>query len=234
MITKPNKSKTKIKTLRLFLKDKKMLKRLMIVSLMIMPFLSACDFRPKHKVIEYQEEVKLSDGSFIWVDIKRHYRLAGEPFQKANYLPSIVEISWDTGFEGAGRKSVFFYDRVYFIDKIDGAWYVIGKSYPYEGSLDKIRSVNCRDYGVLMNKDYHCIFRINGQGNHIKSRITFEQLTAHHINILNTTLLRDDGNPMKEFLDKTKLSWTNKLELQTTQPKDNQLIGRTYSYLKVN
>lgn len=70
--------------------------------------LLGCDFRPAHKVIEYQEEVKLSDGSFIWVDIKRHYRLAGEPFQKANYLPSIVEISWDTGFLNVGRQSVFF------------------------------------------------------------------------------------------------------------------------------
>ncbi|STY99627.1 Uncharacterised protein [Moraxella lacunata] len=69
--------------------------------------LLGCDFRPAHKVIAYQEEVKLSDGSFIWVDIKRHYRLAGESFQKANYLPSIVEISWDTGFLGMVVRLVF-------------------------------------------------------------------------------------------------------------------------------
>lgn len=98
------------------------------MSLMIMPFLSACDFRPAHKVIEYQEEVKLSDGSFIWVDIKRHYRLAGEPFQKANYLTNGIEMTWDTGFPKVGKYTIKSNaansSAIYTLDKHNNIWYV--------------------------------------------------------------------------------------------------------------
>ncbi len=202
-----------------------------LIAILSTSLLLGCDFRPSTKVIEYQEEVKLSDGSMIWVDIKRHYRLAGEPFQKKNYLPSIVEISWDTGFPNVGRQSVFFDDRVYLIDKIDGAWYVVGYRYPYKGSREGINAVNCRDVGYLINRDYDCVFSMDKSGNFPKTNTPTYKLNDIQMNILNTTLLRNDGNPMKEFLDKSSLSWYDKLELQKTQPTDNRLIGRPLSYL---
>lgn len=215
---------------------KKSLTFILISSLLLL----GCDFRPKHKIIEYQEEVKLSDGSFIWVDIKRHYWLSGGAlgdagnFSNASYMPGIVEISWDTGFEGVGRQSVFFDKSIDFIDKIDGMWYVVGQKYPYAGSQEGIASPNCQDIGVLINTRYQCFLRIDSQSNFIQLPIKAKDLEYIQMNILNTTLLRNDGNPMKEFLDKTKLSWSDKLELQKTQPKDFQLIGRPYSYHFIN
>lgn len=87
----------------------------LLLALSLLPILGSCslfDTRPKTMTIEYEEEVKLHDGEMIWLHITRHYLLVGggalgDPgaFEK-NYMPKEVEISWDTGFEGVGRKSV--------------------------------------------------------------------------------------------------------------------------------
>lgn len=62
--------------------------------LSIIPFIGSCSaFDYFQKVIEYDEEVKLSDGSMIWVHIKRHYVRAGELGGGTGYLPKEVEIS---------------------------------------------------------------------------------------------------------------------------------------------
>ena len=97
--------------------------------LAMIPLLGSCSlFQPQTKTIEYDEQVKLHNGEMIWVHITRHYKLVGgaigDPgWRESTYMPSAVEISWDTGFPNVGRKSVFFDKRVAFIDKFDGFWY---------------------------------------------------------------------------------------------------------------
>lgn len=110
-------------------------------------------------------------------------------------------------------------------------WYVIGYRYPYKGSREGINAVNCRDVGYLINRDYDCVFGIEKTGKFPITNISTDRLNDIQMNILNTTLLRNDGNSMKEFLNKAKLSWVDKLELQETQPKDNRLISKSLSYL---
>lgn len=62
--------------------------------LSIMPLIGSCSpFDYFQKVMEYDKEVKLSDGSMIWVHIKRHYVRAGELGGGTGYLPKEVEIS---------------------------------------------------------------------------------------------------------------------------------------------
>lgn len=204
------------------------------LSIVILTFVSLalvyCDFRPSRQVIQYQEQVKLSSGEMIWVDIKRHYRLVGEIGQNANYLSGAVEISWDTGFEGVGRQSVFFDEKLYFIDKVDGAWYVVGYRYPYKGSIKGINAVNCRDTGYLINLDYNCVFHIGSSNNVSQKSMEAYDLKDIKMNILDTDGLKDWGL-FPQPLNETKLFWSKKLELQKTQPKDYQIVGKPYSYL---
>ncbi|MDO5651140.1 MAG: hypothetical protein Q4G13_03250, partial [Moraxella sp.] len=76
-----------------------------------------------HKVIEYDEEVKLSDGTMIWVNIKRHYRgtFGLKAYQRlgTTYRPREVEIGWDTGFDGVGRRSIVFGGQIALIDRYE-------------------------------------------------------------------------------------------------------------------
>ncbi len=58
------------------------MKKLLTTLLLSLPLLSSCDvlksqLQPKTMTIEYDEEVKLHDGSMIWVHIIRHYGLVG-------------------------------------------------------------------------------------------------------------------------------------------------------------
>ena len=100
---------------------------------MLTNLLSACPswFQPSTKVIEYDEEVKLHDGEMIWVHITRHYIKGGKEIPDMfrgdgiGYAPTTVEISWDTGFEGVGRKSVFF-KHAGSIDRLNDVWYLVG------------------------------------------------------------------------------------------------------------
>lgn len=105
--------------------------------LSIMPLIGSCSiFEPKTKVIEYDEEVKLSDGSMIWVHIKRHYeRSSGREisnwFQgyEKGWGAKEVEISWDTGFPNVGRKTFVSNSsdgsQIFTLDKINERWYII-------------------------------------------------------------------------------------------------------------
>ncbi|MDO5651078.1 MAG: hypothetical protein Q4G13_02940, partial [Moraxella sp.] len=78
-----------------------------------------------HKIIEYDEEVKLHDGTMIWVHIKRHYRGSSGSIASITtyftpiYTPTEVEISWDTGFEGVGRRSIVFGGQIALIDRYE-------------------------------------------------------------------------------------------------------------------
>lgn len=105
-----------------------------LIKILILLSITVVIYRLIEKTITYQEEVKLSNGEMIWVDIKRHYTLAaggavGDPGAfNFLYIPTTVEISWDTGFEGVGRKSLSFVGDAYLVDKIDGKWYIFAKN----------------------------------------------------------------------------------------------------------
>ena len=111
---------------------KPLLKKAIPIIAMI-PLLGACSpFQPKTKVIEYDEEVKLHDGSMIWVHIKRHYersngREISNWFQgyEKGWGAKEVEISWDTGFPNVGRKSVSF-ENPLVIETFGDNWYLYG------------------------------------------------------------------------------------------------------------
>lgn len=174
---------------------KKSLTFILISSLLLL----GCDNRPAHKVIEYQEEVKLSDGSMIWVDIKRHYRLAGEPFQKANYLPSIVEISWDTGFPNVGRKTMISNadnsSAIYTLDKNNDMWY-IAMNVNRSSDFYQHNIGNEINYGIM-------VYVINDDGQFVKTNnmpTLYRNITSDHINDLN-------------FLNKNpaKFTWQEKI-----------------------
>ncbi len=188
-----------------------------LIAILSTSLLLGCDFRPSTKVIEYQEEVKLSDGSMIWVDIKRHYRLAGEPFQKKNYLPSIVEISWDTGFPNVGRQSAFFDNHIYLIDKYQDEWYIVGYPYPYEGNQQEqgVEAVNCRDVGTLFNQKYDCLVVMNKQGQFVKKSLA----NVQNIDFFKHNLIATDDDDWDKniapFLGKSKkISLSKKLDLK--------------------
>lgn len=112
--------------------------------------------------IEYDEEVKLHDGEMIWVHITRHYGLVGgvPSGHGKSYMPGAVEISWDTGFEGVGRKSVYF-DNVMSVSKYDEEWYITGsKSVTNSKKINE--SLNCTEVGVSYGNG--CTVAINSQG----------------------------------------------------------------------
>ncbi|MFB2578066.1 MULTISPECIES: hypothetical protein [unclassified Acinetobacter] len=108
-----------------------------------------------NKVIEYDEEVKLHDGSMIWVHIKRHYSWSGwAPAMSGAYQAGVVEVSWDTGFPNVGRKSVFFYDGLFLVDKIDGIWYVAGqKNLPFKLSKHNIFALLVKNTNLIKSQE---------------------------------------------------------------------------------
>lgn len=166
--------------------------------LMLTNLLSACPswFQPSTKVIEYDEEVKLHDGSMIWVHIKRHYgRSSGceisncfQGYEKG-WGAKEVEISWDTGFPNVGRKSVFFQEDLMIINKYNDKWYVIG-GLPYSAEKVLGEAVNCKLIGVA--KIQICIATLDIHGNFIKSNEN-DISAFNNMNILNPNGIKDWG-----------------------------------------
>ena len=203
---------------------------------MLTNLLSACPswFQPSTKVIEYDEEVKLHDGSMIWVHIKRHYRLVGggalgDPgaFEKG-YMPGPVEISWDTGFPNVGRKSVFF-DNLSVFDKFDNKWYLFGGiENGYQKFIDN--SINVSSIGTKVGSTAYLVI-LNENGEFLQTnKNELSKLTQ--TNILNPINIKDWGY-VPEPLNGKRLTWVYKIELQNQQPKQYQFIHNEFNMEKV-
>ena len=177
--------------------------------------------------IEYDEEVKLHDGEMIWVHITRHYILSsaalGDPGGlESSYKPKEVEISWDTGFEGVGRKSVYFDSYVGIIDKYDGKWYVAGNKNTTGKNLYE-DSINCNSIGVFIEQ-LRCVVALNQQGEFVKA----QPEDLHYINSKNIIYpmgIKDWGS-IPRPLDKKQVSWKEKIVLEVTQSEDNRQLGK--------
>ena len=191
--------------------------------LAMIPLLGSCSlFQPQTKVIEYDEEVKLHDGSMIWVHIKRHYGLVGgiSAGQGASYMPGAVEISWDTGFPNVGRKSVFF-RNVMAINKIEQQWYVIGSS--SHNTEDMIgRSYNCNTVGVKVGK-IGCMVSVNTNG-YVQPEVNKIFKFNEH-NIFYPIGIKDWGT-VPNPLDKSRVSLQEKIEFEKFQSKANRQLGK--------
>ncbi|WP_352257987.1 hypothetical protein [Psychrobacter sp. TB55-MNA-CIBAN-0194] len=197
----------------------KSLFRPLLLAITLLP-LSACSalVGPKDLTIEYDEEVKLHDGEMIWVHITRHYIEGGgkeisEMFRGGgkNVIPTYVEISWDTGFEGVGRKSVFF-DNVMSVSKYDGEWYVTGSKGMTNSKIIN-ESLNCTEVGVSYGNG--CTVAINSQG-FFKPDSNSEKLVFKGWNILYPIGIKDWGSVPRP-LDGKKITWSEKIELESQQ-----------------
>ena len=179
--------------------------------LAMIPLLGACSmFEPKHKVIEYDEEVKLHDGSMIWVHIKRHYGLVGgiSAGQGASYMPGAVEISWDTGFEGVGRKSLEFTKNVSLIDKIDNKWYVGGFTPQCISPCVKDNYIKLNAVGSLAVINSNDEFDLNASLQDLPQNIQHNILSPEKVKEWDSLSMRIN-----------KLSWSDKLDIQKTNPQ---------------
>ena len=205
----------------------KSLFRPLLLAITLLP-LSACSalVGPKDLTIEYDEEVKLHDGEMIWVHITRHYFLTGGALGdsatlSSNYLPSDVEISWDTGFEGVGRKSVYF-NGISFITKYDNKWYVGGSK--YNGAINNTQSINCSSVGVQVGQHDGCMVAVNNQGKFIQ--VNSDDIYNFNVgNLLYPVGIKDWGSVPKPLNGK-QLSWKEKLILQSSQTEKRQRIGK--------
>lgn len=201
----------------------------LLVAVASVSLLTGCfvqtDPRPRTKVIEYDEEVKLHDGSMIWVHIKRHYVLAGggalgDPGAfKAGYVPKEVEISWDTGFPNVGRKSVFFDDQVALINKYNDIWYIAGarnsSNFP-----EKINdSINCNNVGSFTGS-LGCVVSVTKDGNFRKPNPD-DLYKFNQMNILYPLVPIDKLNNMN-------LSWATKLNIEKDSSTYQKTIGQSY------
>ena len=192
--------------------------------LAMIPLLGACSmFEPKHKVIEYDEEVKLHDGSMIWVHIKRHYGLVGgiSAGQGASYMPGAVEISWDTGFPNVGRKSVFFDDGFEFIDKYQKKWYVSG------GMTDE-SNIKKNGYDGIGNRSKFSayLYVIDENGRFLLNKKRNELPDDALYNILDLRGLQSISKPPIE-LENKNLSWQQKTELHKNQNTYGLYFGQS-------
>ena len=202
---------------------------------MLTNLLSACPswFQPKTKVIEYDEEVKLHDGSMIWVHIKRHYGLVGgaigDPgWRESTYMPGVVEISWDTGFPNVGRKSVFF-DNLSVFDKFDNKWYLFGGiENGYQKFIDN--SINVSSIGTKVGSTAYLVI-LNENGEFLQTHNN-ELSKLTQTNILNPINIKDWGY-VPEPLNGKRLTWVYKIELQNQQPKQYQFIHNEFNMEKV-
>lgn len=170
--------------------------------------------------IEYDEEVKLHDGEMIWVHITRHYIEGGgkeisEMFRGGgkNVIPTHVEISWDTGFERVGRKSVFFKESVTIIDKYNDKWYVVGRLPTYAEPEYLNNSINCRLVGVTYKQI--CIAALNQQGEFVKADVANID-SFNSMNIIHPLGISDWGLVPRP-LDGKKITWSEKLSLESKQ-----------------
>lgn len=164
--------------------------------------------------IEYDEEVKLHDGEMIWVHITRHYILSsaalGDPGGlESSYKPQKVEISWDTGFEGVGRKSVYFSKYIGIIDKYNGKWYVVGNKNMTGKNLYE-DSINCNSIGVSIGR-LRCVVALNQHGEFVKA-LPQELYNINSTNIIYPSDVEGWG-PVPMTLDGRKITWSEKLSL---------------------
>ena len=203
--------------------------RPLILLLMIVPLLGSCSlFQPKTKVIEYDEEVKLHDGSMIWVHIKRHYVLVGGALGdpgafKKGYAPKEVEISWDTGFPNVGRKSVSF-ENPLVIERFQDNWYLYGAVLNQSSNVEN----NCRKFGLLIGKyEGGCLIGMDRNGDFFKPAENI--LYQMSVNILYPNYINDWGE-LPEPLNGKKLNWQEKINLQNSQPSEYRFItGKQYT-----
>ena len=194
--------------------------------LAMIPLLGSCSlFQPDTKVIEYDEEVKLHDGSMIWVHIKRHYGLVGgiSAGQGASYMPGVVEISWDTGFPNVGRKSVSF-ENPLVIETFGDNWYLYGAGLNNSYNVEN----NCVRFGLLIGKyKGGCLLGIDRNGNFFQP--TENILYQMSVNILYPNYINDWGQ-LPEPLNGKNLSWQEKINLQDSQPPKYRFItGKQYT-----
>lgn len=201
----------------------------LILLLMTVPLLGSCSlFQPETKVIEYDEEVKLHDGSMIWVHIKRHYVLVGGALGdpgafKRGYAPKEVEISWDTGFPNVGRKSVSF-ENPLVIETFGDNWYLYGAGLNNSYNVEN----NCVRFGLLIGKyKGGCLLGIDRNGNFFQP--TENILYQMSVNILYPNYINDWGQ-LPEPLNGKNLSWQEKINLQDSQPPKYRFItGKQYT-----
>ena len=202
----------------------KSLFRPLLLALTLLP-LCACSslFKPKTMTIEYDEEVKLHDGEMIWVHITRHYyrysgALGDTGGMTSSYHPTEVEISWDTGFEGVGRKSVYFKRQILTIDKINNEWYVYGATERNRtGSYNQ--SLICNDIGTIYFNGSTCLVKISTSGEFLKADKD-EIYKLKNLNILFSESVEETKK-----LDKQRITWQKKLDMQYGKSKEDQTIN---------
>lgn len=195
----------------------------------MIPLLGACSpFQPKTKVIEYDEEVKLHDGSMIWVHIKRHYVLVGGALGdpgafKKGYAPKEVEISWDTGFPNVGRKSLFF-TSIQIFEKYQNNFYIVGGT-PSDSRQTIGNSLNCKYIGtpILQRR---CLVSLNDKGEFFASNISIIN-NFNQMNILYPYGI-EGFSEIPTILENKKLNWNEKLMYQQKQIANYQRIGKPF------
>ena len=184
--------------------------------LAMIPLLGSCSlFQPQTKVIEYDEEVKLHDGSMIWVHIKRHYgRSSGceisncfQGYEKG-WGAKEVEISWDTGFPNVGRKSLEFTKNVSLIDKIDNKWYVGGFTPQCISPCVKDNYIKLNAVGSLAVINSNDEFDLNASLQDLPQNIQHNILSPEKVKEWDSLSMRIN-----------KLSWSDKLDIQKTNPQ---------------
>lgn len=194
--------------------------------LAMMPLLGSCSlFQPDTKVIEYDEEVKLHDGSMIWIHIKRHYGLVGgfSSGHGKSYMPGPVEISWDTGFPNVGRKSVFF-TSIQIFEKYQNNFYIVGGT-PSDSRQTIGNSLNCKYIGtpILQRR---CLVSLNDKGEFFASNISIIN-NFNQMNILYPYGI-EGFSEIPTILENKKLNWNEKLMYQQKQIANYQRIGKPF------
>ena len=152
------------------------------------------------KVISYQEEVKLSDGSMIWVDIKRHYSWSGWAPGMGNsgaYLSGAVEISWDTGFPNVGKytikSDVGTSSALFTLDKHNSMWVV---------ALTVNRSSEIANYGNEIDNGI-MVYMLNENGEFVKTK----NIPTLYANIMSYNI--DDERFEKKY--PARFTWQEKI-----------------------
>ena len=183
-------------------------------------------FKPDHMTIEYDEEVKLHDGEMIWVHITRHYIQGGgkeisEMFRGGgkNVIPTHVELSWDTGFEGVGRKSVYFKRQIFVVNKINNEWYIYGASDKYMKSSYG-QSTSCNDVGTSYFNGANCLVKIDSSGNFSKS--SEDEISKLTIGNMLYSYSFDET----KVLENKNISWQQKISIQSGKPKEYQIVNK--------
>ncbi len=137
------------------------------------------------------------------------------------YMPTEVEISWDTGFKGVGRKSFVFQGQIYLLDKINNEWYVYGST-KSNMSNNNPNATICNSVGTLYFNNANCLIRMNSIGEFVQSdKETLSKLGKG--NILYSYSIKDWGTVPKNLNGK-KLSWSEKLNLQKFQPREDRNV----------